>query len=151
MYECLIIKIVCKWPLESMEAQGMHRDLTKKERKWNGKRREEERIRKSELNWAAVLSRSDGSHLSANQHAHFGQPTTNRVELGSASKSVFGDSESSISCLPTNKHNLGQPTANRVQFGSISRMVNLLLAGTSRSDVGQLAAIRQTPSRLADR
>ena len=50
MHECLIIEIVWKWPLESMEAQGMHRDLTKKERKWNGKRREEERIGKSDLN-----------------------------------------------------------------------------------------------------
>ncbi|XXG47531.1 hypothetical protein AAC387_Pa02g2165 [Persea americana] len=118
-----------------MEAQGMYRDLTKKEKKWNGKRMEEERIAKSNLKWVPAHSRSVDGQLSANRHAHFGQPTANRVQFGSTSRSVLGDSESSVSCRPIDKHNLGRPTANRAQFGSFSRMVNLL-AGTSWSDVG---------------
>ena len=38
----------------------MCRDLTQRERKWNGKRIEEGRTEKSDLNWAAVHSQSAG-------------------------------------------------------------------------------------------
>ena len=90
----------------------------------------------SNLNWAVEHSRSAGGQLSASRHVHFGQPTTNRVQFGSTSRSVFCDRESSVSCRPTDRHNLGRPTANRVKFGSISRMVIFLS--------GDLAVSRQS-------
>ena len=62
-----------------MEAQGMCRDLTKNEGKWNGKRMEDERNKNLNLNWAAAHSWSTGSQLSASRPAHFGQPTANRT------------------------------------------------------------------------
>ena len=60
-----------------MEAQGECRDLTKRERKWNGKGSVGRGTEKSDLNWAAEFSRSAGGQLSVNRHVHFGRPTSN--------------------------------------------------------------------------
>ena len=43
----------------------MCRDLINSERKWNGKRMEEEGTEKLDLNWAVEHSRSAGGQLSA--------------------------------------------------------------------------------------
>ena len=147
---CWLLKLNGNGLLESMEAQGMCRDLTKKEGKWNRKRLEEKRT--EILTWTglsctvgqlAVSYRLADMSTSVDQ-----QPTEfNSVPLPAACF-VTGNRQSAV----------GQPTCTAsvdrqpTEWSSVSFPEWWIFCQeTWRLAVGQWAVCQQPPTRLADR
>ena len=93
-----------------------------------------------DLNWAVMHSRLAAGQPLVSRNGHFRRPTASRVQFGSPSRSVFSGRESSVSCRPTDLHNLGRSTANRAKFGSISS--SLFSTENCRLSDGQPSASR---------